>query len=189
MQSVSMPGQSVAELITDDRRASEHVRLLPVAPGWTNVADVLQQDETHHPAVTTAVIGAIAAPKASSLESMLTALETAVAENDLGPQRLLAALIQRLLPRQSGRILLITYDPRSITHPMMAAARGSARGIFTYMESLRPALKLRGISAGMLLLTPKNHHDENLAANASLVAKAAAECLQNATLQRTLKLR
>lgn len=162
---------------------------LSVLTDWDRIEDLLGTKDDASVSVITAVVAALQAPRAASLNDALSALETAVAGNDLGPQRLLASLIPRMIARQSGRILLVTYDPRSITHPEDAAARGSARGIFTYMESLRPALKLRGITAGMLLLAPSSGGTGDLTAYAEQVASAAAECVQKATLQRVLKIR
>ncbi len=188
-RTLSSPGQSIAALRIGDQHFAENGRLISVKPGWGDVAEALDRDEADNPAVTTAVMGALSAPSVSSLTDALAALDVAVTENDLGPQRLLAALAQRMMPRQSGRILLVTYDPRSITRPQDAATRGSARGIFTYLESLRPALKLRGITVGMLLLAPKNREHWNMAASAEPIAAAAAECLRKGTLQRVLKVR
>lgn len=188
-QSLSSPNESIAALSSGSSPIVSNVRPITVAPGWTDAAEALARYQQDHPPVTTAVIASLSAPVATSLPDALTALETAVAENDLAPQQLLAALIQSMLLRQSGRILLVTYDPRSIPQPEDAAVRGSARGIFTYLESLRPALKRRGISAGMLLIAPVHRARWDMAASAKTMATAAADCLHNATLQRVVKVR
>ncbi len=182
-------GPSVAVLKDGDQRTAHGVRAIPVQRGWSDVTEALARDQTDHPPVTTAVIGALSSPTISSLTEALAALETAVTENDLGPQQLLATLIQSMLPRQSGRILLVTYDPRSMTRPQDAAIRGSARGIFTYLESLRPALQRRGISAGMLLISPMQRDNWDLSTSAEAIAAATAECLRKGTLQRVIKIR
>ena len=189
VRALSTPNQSIAELTQGHRHATENCRLISASPGWTGAAESLDRDEVDHSPVATAVIGALTAPSVPSLAEMLAALETAVVENDLGPQRLLATLIQRMMPRQSGRILLVTYDPRSITRPEDAAIRGSARGIFTYLESLRPALKRRGITAGMLLISPARREQWDMSASADAVASATAECLRKETLQRVIRVR
>ncbi len=180
-------GHSVAELTTVDCHFVEGARAIPVSYGGTDVAEALARDQAEQSPVTTAVIGALSAPTASSLEDALGSLETAVGENALAPLQLMAALIESMLLRQAGRMLLVTYDPRSMTHPNDAAIRSSSRGIFTYLESLRPALQRRGISAGMLLIAPRQRDRWEMSASAEVMAAAAAECLRKGTLQRVIK--
>lgn len=185
---LATPGHAFATLKADNETIVDSLRTIPVASGWTDIETALTRDRETHPPIATAVIGALATPQATSLMEALNALETAVVQNDNGPMQLIAALLQTMLPQQSGRIVIVTFDPRSITKPDDAAIRGSSRGILTYLESLRPALKRRGIAAGLLLISPTQRHHWHAATNAALVAHAVAECLQKATLQRVIKL-
>jgi len=138
--------------------------------------------------VNTAIIGALAAPQAESLESAMTALEAAVDLNAVQPIQELTAIARGMLEQQSGQILVVTYDPRVLTAPHDAPTRGSARGIFTYCESLRPAFKLRGIRLGVLLLAPRKPGPWDLVAHTDAVVAAIADCLRKSTLQRKLTL-
>lgn len=155
------------------------VRLQPDDTG----KDVLPLD-----GITTAVIGALTAPRADSLDAALTALEAAVDLNNIQPIQELAAITRGMLTQQRGRIMVVTYDPRALTAPQDAPARGSARGIFAYCESLRPALKLRGIHLSLLLLAPRTPSPWDLSLSTAAVVHAIVEDLEKATLQRTLKL-
>lgn len=136
--------------------------------------------------VTTAVIGALAAPQAESLEAAMTALEAAVDLNAVQPIQELTAIARGMLAQQAGRMLVVTYDPRALTAPHDAPTRASARGIFAYCESLRPAFKLRGIHLGLLLLAPRKPGPWDLVAYTDAVVPAIADCLQKSTLQRKL---
>lgn len=138
--------------------------------------------------ITTAVIGALAAPRAESLDAALTALEAAVDLNNLQPIQELAAITRGMLAQKHGRIMVVTYDPRALTAPQDAPARGSSRGIFAYCESLRPALKLRGIQLSLLLLAPRTPSPWDWSLSTTAVVNAIVDGLDKATLQRTLKL-
>lgn len=136
--------------------------------------------------VTTAIVGALAAPRTESLKTALLALEIAVTQNDFHPIRQLTAVTREMLAHQAGKIVVVTYDPRALTAPEDAPARGSARGILAYCESLRPALKQRGIQLGLLLLSPRRPSPWDLTASTDSVVAAITGCLQTATLQRQL---
>jgi short-subunit dehydrogenase len=151
---------------------------------WTNALDQLRGDGAP---IGTAIIGALAAPVAQSLDDSQQALEAAVEANVFGPQQLLAALLPEMMARRSGRVLLVTWNPASQSRPQDAAARGSARGVLTYLESLRPALRQRGIIAGTLLISPRRMETWDAVAVAAPVAAAMRQCLQNGTPQRVLK--
>ena len=153
----------------------------------------LHPDDTGHDVspldgITTAVIGALAAPRADSLETALTALEAAVDLNDAQPIQELAAITRGMLEQKHGRMMVVTYDPRALKAPQDAPTRGSARGIFAYCESLRPALKLRGIHLSILLLAPRTPSPWDLSLSTASVVNAIVDGLNQATLQRTLKL-
>jgi short-subunit dehydrogenase len=137
--------------------------------------------------ITTAIIGAVHAPAATSLEDALSKLEEAVEQNDFHSINLMTAIAEGMMSRRAGHILLITFDPRALKSPQDAPARGSARGILTYFESLRPAFKQRGVNVGMLLLSTSNPSQWDPAAKADAVVSAAMDCLKQATLQRTMK--
>uniref|UniRef100_A0A7C2K2N5 SDR family NAD(P)-dependent oxidoreductase n=1 Tax=Schlesneria paludicola TaxID=360056 RepID=A0A7C2K2N5_9PLAN len=185
-------GAGVSELLVhlaeDQSPAIDGSRAVPVAADWSNASQAVGQIRELGAGIATAIVGALAAPRASSLDAAQQAIEAAVAQNDLAPTRLLAALLPEMMARGAGRLLLVTWNPASQTLPEFAAARGSARGILTYLESLRPALKKRGIVAGVLLLAPRQMNAWNPASAAAPVVAAVQQCLQQGTPQRILKL-
>jgi short-subunit dehydrogenase len=179
---VGLPESWTADL----SRSGTDLRQQRVA-SWEESTDVLKGIRTDGSTVGTAVLAAIAAPRATSLNDSQDALEAAVSANVLVPQRLLSALLPEMIARKSGRLVLVTMDPASQSRPEEAAVRASVRGIVTYFESLRPALRKRGVVVGTLLVSSRNADLANSAGSADTISAAIRQCLRNGTPQRILK--
>lgn len=179
---VGLPESWTADL----SRSGTDLRQQRVA-SWEESTDVLKGIRTDGSTVGTAVLAAIAAPRATSLNDSQDALEAAVSANVLVPQRLLSALLPEMIARKSGRLVLVTMDPASQSRPEEAAVRASVRGIVTYFESLRPALRKRGVVVGTLLVSSRNADLANSAVSADTISAAIRQCLRNGTPQRILK--
>lgn len=154
---------------------------------WEDSTDVLEGIRKEGSTVTTAILAAIASPQATSLNDAQDALESAVSANVLAPQRLLSTLLPEMIARKTGRLVLVTMDPASQCRPEDAAVRASIRGIVTYFESLRPALRKRGVVVGTLLVSSRNADFANSAVHADTISAAVRQCLRNGTPQRILK--
>lgn len=157
------------------------------AVSWDESTDALHEIRREGRTVGTAILAAIAAPRATSLNDSQEALEAAVSANVLAPQRLLSNLLPEMIARKTGRLVLVTMDPASQSRPEEAAMRASVRGIVTYFESLRPALRKRGVVVGTLLVSSRSADLANSAVNADTITAAVRQCLRNGTPQRILK--
>jgi len=138
--------------------------------------------------VSALILGALVTPAVQSLEQGCAALEAAVAGNSMTPIRILSAFLPELIQQRSGRVIVVSFDPSTLRRPEDAAVRGTAKGIVTYLESLRPALALRGVIASTLFLRLNSTADWNPQQFGPVIGREISKLLARPVRERTLRL-
>lgn len=164
---------------------------IPVVAIGEHAAEAIacaQQFRTEGSLISTLILGALVTPAVQSLEQGCAALDVAVAGNSLAPIRILSAFLPDLMQQKSGRVILVSFDPLSLKRPEDAALRGTAKGIATYLESLRPALALRGVIASTLFLRMTSAAAWNPEEFGPTIGREIAKLLTKPVRERTLRL-
>lgn len=136
---------------------------------------------------TTLILAALSRPTALSLDESLGALQVAAEHNTKTPMRLLNAILPGMISRGEGKIVLVTWNSTSCPVPRFAAAASTSRAIAVYAESLRPALKLRGIQLSTLLLEPAAWDAWQSGPAAESVSAAISACWQQGAPETRLR--